>query len=117
LLYPDSSVADAYHYASTASEESYSRNPDGVGTFTTACAPTPNAPNSPFGPAPTTTSTFTPTFTPTVTPTTTGTPTLTSTPTNTRAAPEHLVISQIYGAGGNIGALFDHDYIEIYNAN
>lgn len=28
---------------------------------------------------------------------------------------DHLVISQLYGGGGNSGATFTHDYIEIYN--
>lgn len=27
-----------------------------------------------------------------------------------------VVISQVYGAGGNSGALFTHDYVELYNA-
>jgi uncharacterized protein YdeI (BOF family) len=29
--------------------------------------------------------------------------------------PEHIVISQVYGAGGNSGALFNKDFIELYN--
>lgn len=29
--------------------------------------------------------------------------------------PAHLVISQVYGAGGNSGALFTHDFAELYN--
>ena len=28
---------------------------------------------------------------------------------------DHLVISQLYGGGGNSGATFSHDYVEIYN--
>jgi hypothetical protein len=28
---------------------------------------------------------------------------------------DHLVISQLYGGGGNSGATFSNDYIEIYN--
>ena len=28
---------------------------------------------------------------------------------------DHVVISQVYGAGGNSGALYTHDYIELYN--
>ena len=31
-------------------------------------------------------------------------------------APKGVVISQIYGAGGNSGALFRNDYIELYNS-
>lgn len=32
-----------------------------------------------------------------------------------QAQPAHLVISQIYGSGGNTGALYRYDYIELYN--
>lgn len=28
---------------------------------------------------------------------------------------DHLVISQIYGAGGNFGAIYNRDYVELYN--
>ena len=31
------------------------------------------------------------------------------------AASPDLVISQIYGGGGNSGATFTHDFIELYN--
>ncbi|MEJ8547040.1 lamin tail domain-containing protein [Brevibacillus borstelensis] len=31
------------------------------------------------------------------------------------AVAEHVVISEIYGAGGNSGALYQHDYVELYN--
>nr|WP_276900860.1 lamin tail domain-containing protein [Pedobacter kyonggii] len=31
------------------------------------------------------------------------------------AAPTHIVISEIYGGGGNSGATFKNDYIELYN--
>jgi endonuclease G len=30
-------------------------------------------------------------------------------------APEHIVISQIYGGGGNAGATYKNDYVELYN--
>ena len=28
---------------------------------------------------------------------------------------EHIVISQVYGGGGNAGATYTHDFIELYN--
>jgi predicted extracellular nuclease len=31
------------------------------------------------------------------------------------AAPNHLVISQVYGGGGNSGAMWKNDFIEVYN--
>lgn len=31
------------------------------------------------------------------------------------AQPAHIVISQVYGGGGNSGALFTHDFIELFN--
>ncbi|HVG13566.1 MAG TPA: lamin tail domain-containing protein [Chitinophagaceae bacterium] len=31
------------------------------------------------------------------------------------AQPNHLVISQVYGGGGNNGALFTHDFVELFN--
>ena len=33
-----------------------------------------------------------------------------------QASPSGLVISQVYGAGGNTGALLNADYIELFNA-
>lgn len=64
-------------------------------------------------------STQTPTDTPTNTPTNSATPTLTETLTPTEtptpAPPSHLVISQIYGAGGSSGAVYQNDFIEIFN--
>jgi hypothetical protein len=32
-----------------------------------------------------------------------------------QAASANLVISQVYGGGGNTGAPYTHDYIEIFN--
>ncbi|HXG83008.1 MAG TPA: FG-GAP-like repeat-containing protein [Pyrinomonadaceae bacterium] len=62
-------------------------------------------------PTPTVTPTPTPTVTPTPTPTVT--PTVTSTPAPP-AAPG-VVINEIYGGGGNSGATFNQDYVELYN--
>jgi uncharacterized protein YdeI (BOF family) len=95
-------------------------------TFTPTDTPTDTLTSTPSDtPTHTHTPTYTPTDTPTstptdtATPTNTNTPTATNTPTNTATStptpPAHLVISQIYGAGGNSGATFDHDYIEIFN--
>ena len=33
----------------------------------------------------------------------------------TASAASDVVISQVYGAGGNVGALRTHDYVELYN--
>jgi predicted extracellular nuclease len=30
-------------------------------------------------------------------------------------SPDHLVVSQIYGGGGNTGAQYTHDYVELFN--
>ena len=35
--------------------------------------------------------------------------------TPVRAAPTSILISQVYGAGGNAGALYQNDYIELFN--
>jgi hypothetical protein len=53
-----------------------------------------------------------PTATPTPTPTTTPAPTATATPT---PMPGKLVISQVYGGGGNNGAPYNADFVEIFN--
>ena len=77
-----------------------------VTLFTLApLTPTPTATNVPGQ---------TPTDTPTPTPT--NTPTETHTPTNT-PTPQgpHLVISQVYGGGGNANAPYTNDFIEIFN--
>src|SRR6187402_3242958 len=39
---------------------------------------------------------------------------LASPPAVAAASPD-LVISQVYGGGGNAGAIYTHDYIEIFN--
>ncbi len=67
-------------------------------------------------PTPTPTVTPTPTPTPTATPTPTPTPTATPTPTPTPIPiATHVVISQLYGGGGNSGASYTNDFVEIYN--
>lgn len=54
--------------------------------------------------------------TPTPTPTPTPSPTPSPSPTPTPNASQHIVISQIFGGGGNSGAPFRNDFIEIFNA-
>jgi uncharacterized protein (TIGR03437 family) len=60
----------------------------------------------------------TPTPTPTPTPTSTPTPTPTPSPspTPTPDSSPHIVISQVFGGGGNSGAPFRNDFIEIFNS-
>lgn len=66
-------------------------------------------------PTATDTPTVSPTDTPTVTPT--AFPTIAPTFTNTPVPLPHLVIRQVYAAGGNAGALYNRDYVEIFNAD
>lgn len=54
--------------------------------------------------------------TPTPTPTPTPSPSPSPSPTPTPDASPHIVISQIFGGGGNSGAPFRNDFIEIFNA-
>src|SRR5205085_2674434 len=51
------------------------------------------------------------TLTPTNTPTITSTPTSTNTPTGSQS----LVISQVYGGGGNVCAPWHNDFVELFN--
>ena len=52
----------------------------------------------------------------TPTPTPTPTPIPTPTPTPSPDSSPHIVISQVFGGGGNSGAPFRNDFIEIFNA-
>ncbi len=113
LLYPDDAVADSTSYSSSADDETYARNPNGTGAFTTACAPTPNALNCSAPPTdtPTSAATFTPTSTATFTPTFTRTP-----------APGGLYVNEFMpdpAQDWNDDTLADDndEWIEIYNAN
>jgi uncharacterized protein (TIGR03437 family) len=58
----------------------------------------------------------TPTPTPTPTPSPSPTPSPTPTPTPSPDSSPHIVISQVFGGGGNSGAPFRNDFIEIFNA-
>jgi predicted extracellular nuclease len=73
--------------------------------------PTPTPTNVP-GLTPTDTPSPTVTHTPTITPTPSNTPTATSSPIPPGSS---LVISQVYGGGGNSGAVYNNDFIEIFN--
>ena len=53
---------------------------------------------------------------PTPSPIPSPTPSPTASPTATPIASPHVVISQVFGGGGNSGALFRNDFIEIFNA-
>jgi uncharacterized protein (TIGR03437 family) len=57
----------------------------------------------------------TPTPTPSPSPTPSATPTPSPAPTPTPESQPRIVISQIYGGGGNSGAPFRNDFIEIFN--
>ncbi len=75
--------------------------------------PTPTATPTPSpSPSPTTTPSATPTPTPTPSPS----PTATPSPTPTPELSTRIVVSQIFGGGGNSGAPFRNDFIEIFNA-
>lgn len=117
LLYPDDSVADSTSYTDSNDDESYSRNPDGAGSFTNACAPTPNATNCVSVPTNTPLPTNTPTETATSTPGPSSTPTATNTP-----APGGLFVNEFMPApaqdwNNDNTANDDDEWIEIYNAN
>ena len=58
----------------------------------------------------------TPTPTPSPSPSPTPAPSPSPSPTPTPDASPHVVISQIFGGGGNSGAPFRNDFIEIFNA-
>jgi len=80
-------------------------------TPTPEASPTPTPEASPT-PTPEPTATPTPEATPTPTPEPSPTPTPTPTPEPT---PVLIVISQVYGGGGNTNAPFTHDFIELFN--
>lgn len=78
--------------------------------------PSPTPTPSPIEtPTPLVTPTPTPNPTPTATPTATPTPTPAATPSPTPNPNTKVVISQVYGGGGNSGATLKNDFIEILN--
>ena len=79
-------------------------------------APTPTPTPTPTpNPTPSPTATPTPTPSPSPSPSPTPTPIPSPSPTPTPDASPAIVISQIYGGGGNAGAPFRNDFIEIFN--
>ncbi len=80
----------------------------GGGTPTPTVTPTAT-------PTPTVTPTPTPTITPTPTPTPTPTITPTPTPTPGGTPTPGVVINEVYGGGGNSGAIYNQDFVELYN--
>ena len=79
--------------------------------------PTPGfAPTPTPGVTPSPTPTATPTATPVPSTTATPTPTPTPSPSPTPSMLTKVVISQVYGGGGNSGAILRNDFIEIFNA-
>jgi len=116
--------------ASDASQ-SYERKPggplgstqDSSDNFSDFLLLTPSDPqNINSAPVPDPNATPTPVPTPSASPTATPTPTPPPTPTPaplpspSPASPPNIVISQIYGGGGNSGAAFRNDFVEIFNA-
>ncbi len=88
-------------------------------TPTPTSTPTPTPTPSP-SPSPKPSASPTPTATPTPSPSPTATPTPSPTPSPSPTPPPdsspHVVISQVFGGGGNSGAPFRNDFIEIFNA-
>ncbi|MDQ3918716.1 MAG: lamin tail domain-containing protein, partial [Acidobacteriota bacterium] len=76
--------------------------------------PAPSPSPSPL-PSPSPTPTPTPNPTPSPTPGPRPTPSTTPTPTPTPGPTPPVVISQIYGGGGNAGATYKNDFIELFN--
>lgn len=90
-------------------------NPVSIVLSGTAPTPTPT-PTPSATPTPTPSPSPTASPTPSPTPTPTATPTPSPSPTPTPETSPHVVISQIFGGGGNAGAPFRNDFIEIFNA-
>lgn len=83
-----------------------------------APTPTPDPTPTPLptpSPTPSPTPTPTPTPTPSPTPAPSPTPTPSPTPGPTPAPSPAIVVSQIYTAGGNAGATYTNDFIELFN--
>lgn len=99
-------------------------SPTPTATPIPSVSPTPSTTPTP-SPTPTPTATPTPTPSPTPSPSPSPTPTPTATPTPSPSptptpspspvGSTGVVISQIYGGGGNSGAPFRNDFIEVFN--
>lgn len=91
-------------------------NPSPSPTPTATPTPSPSPTATPI-PSPSASPTATPIPTPTVSPSPSPTPTVTPTPSPTPSpdlSPQ-IVISQVFGGGGNANAPFRNDFIEIFN--
>jgi hypothetical protein len=91
------------------------RNRSSPLTDCTGPTPTPT-PTATLTPAPAGTPTPAPTVTPTPVPSVTATPTPAPTPSPNASPITKIVISQVYGGGGNSGATWKNDFIEVFNA-
>ena len=89
-------------------------DPQNMRTGEPAPSPSPTPTQTPT-PTPTPGPTPSPSVSPTPTPTPTPGPTPTPTPTPSPSPTSLVVISQIFGGGGNSGAPFRNDFIEIFN--
>lgn len=93
---------------------------EGTATLNVNPTPTPTPTPTP-SPTPTPTSTPTPTPTPSPTPTPTPEPTATPTPspsptpTPSPTPFTSVVVSQVYGGGGNSGSVYKNDFVELFN--
>ncbi len=117
LLGPDGAEIDAFTYAGSNADGSYSRVIDGAGAWTAAYPPSPGRANVPATPSPT--ATITPTATRTATPTITPTATSTATPTQFPAGitlNEILPNPQTEDWDEDGAANFRDEWIELYNA-
>ncbi|HEV8367851.1 MAG TPA: lamin tail domain-containing protein [Pyrinomonadaceae bacterium] len=87
--------------------------PTPVPTPTVSPSPTPSTTPTPVSsPSPSPSPTVSPSPTPSPTPT----PNPSPSPSPTPSPSERVVISQIFGGGGNSGAPFRNDFIELFNA-
>jgi uncharacterized protein (TIGR03437 family) len=111
----------------TDSNQSYERKPGGVlgstidtqdnsNDFQLLVPGEPQNTMSPPTPGVTPSPTPTPLPSPTVTPTPLPTPSPSPSPSPSPIAMPQIVISQIFGGGGNSGAPFRNDFIELFNA-
>ena len=89
-------------------------SPRNTASTLATCDATPTPTPTP-SPSPTSTPTPTPTPSPTATPTPEPTPTPSPEPTPTPTPFTSVVISQVYGGGGNSGSVYKNDFVELFN--
>jgi predicted extracellular nuclease len=126
-LGPGSAFKEGMHLAPlpTDANQSYERKPGGPLGSTQDTQENSNdfqlvSPSDPqnthSNPTPGATPSPTPSPTPTISPTPTPTPNSSPSPSPTPGAIEGVVISQVFGGGGNSGAPIRNDFIELFNA-